>query len=520
MQYEPASGCDLQAMLGEYAGMLASLGREAAIGQLCLRLSSASGPEWLSIRAMLRREGAEVAADRILRQAYARFPADTDVSLAYASWLRDHGRIAAAGKAVMACASKASPAQRINWSICRFLEDSGLHQLAWDYCEPLLRDGSEGAESQVRAGRLAMQLGMFARARKCFMRAISHGVDVYRWHVAQALANCQRYENRQHTDIAMFERWLEDASQTADARASLLFALGKCMDDVGEYSLAAEHWRNANALMRRSMTWSSAGWLRDRELRAGVGTLHRPVHSNRLAWTPVFIVGMPRSGTTLVAELLAGGPGVRNRGELMWIPQLSDQLLNGGRGNDSSELGRAARAYARLVRQDDAAAQWYIDKQTFNFLHVGLIVAMFPNARIVYCTRDARDTALSIWSRHFAGDRAGFAYDFDAIAALAGGCEKSMKHWCGRFPEHIHRVSYEQVVTDPHGTITQLALALGMRPWDGIGVTIRNAASISTSSLWQVRQSIYQSSMHRWRKYASFIPELERKFSCEPHTFG
>src|SRR5262249_36157818 len=146
------------------------------------------------------------------------------------------------------------------------------------------------------------------------------------------------------------------------------------------------------------------------------------------AFVPVFIVGAPRSGTTLAAELLSRRAQVCNRGESRWIWSLSQKLASGGKP-DADLPDALAHEYEKQTRQDDAgSARWFIDKQPLNLLHVGLIMALFPQARIVYCVRNARDTALSLWTQFFREPTYAFAYAFADIAALQQGCERLMTH--------------------------------------------------------------------------------------------
>ena len=158
------------------------------------------------------------------------------------------------------------------------------------------------------------------------------------------------------------------------------------------------------------------------------------------------------------------------------------------------------------ARQDDTDALWFIDKQPLNFLHIDLLLALFPQARIVHCLRDARDTALSTWMQHFAGAEMGYAYDFADIAAVAQGCGKLMAQACRRYPASIRCVRYEDLVEDPDRVIGTLAAWIGVEARtvpDG-GATV----VISTASAWQARQPVSTRSVGRWRNYAPHLPEL------------
>jgi len=290
------------------------------------------------------------------------------------------------------------------------------------------------------------------------------------------------------------------------ARSSLLFALGKAHDDIGEYGQAAHHFRQANALAHALTLWSRKDWRRAVEARlASAPFVHHA--ESRSDFIPVFIVGMPRSGTTLLAERLSRYPGVCNRGELPWIARLAQRAdLTGAVSPEA--LKRAADVYmAQAQRDDSAGKRWFLDKQPLNFRYVDLMLALFPNAKIIHCTRNLRDTAMSLWMQSFGEDVQGYAYDFDDIAVVMRDCARMMARWRGRHPEAIRMLRYEDLVAQPDAAVAGLADWLGAT---GPGAGGEKSSSISTASLWQARQPVYSSSLQRWRRYAEYVPELSR----------
>jgi hypothetical protein len=221
---------------------------------------------------------------------------------------------------------------------------------------------------------------------------------------------------------------------------------------------------------------------------------------------------MPRSGTTLLAERLSRYPGVCNRGELPWIANLAERPALAGTPGRAS-LQEAAAIYAAQSRQDDSGdARWFIDKQPLNFRYLDLMLSMFPQARIIHCRRNARDTALSLWMQCFLEEVQGYSYDFDDIATVMQDCDRLMAHWGERFPAAIRSVYYEQLVTTPQDVIASLAAWIGLEapavdaPDDGAA----RSDAISTASLWQARQPVNTRSVGRWKDYAPHVPELLR----------
>ena len=159
------------------------------------------------------------------------------------------------------------------------------------------------------------------------------------------------------------------------------------------------------------------------------------------------------------------------------------------------------------MREDDTQARWFIDKQPLNFLHVDFILAALPHARIVYCRRHARDTALSIWMQHFAGPEYAFAYDFERIAAVAHGEQRLRAAALQRHADRVREVRYEDFVADPLAATDALAAWIGL-PTHDFAQPPAAERVISTASAWQARQPVHARSIGRWRTYAEHLPEL------------
>ena len=177
---------------------------------------------------------------------------------------------------------------------------------------------------------------------------------------------------------------------------------------------------------------------------------------------------------------------------------------------DRSALQSVRDLIATQMRRDDAPARYYIDKNPLNYRHVNLALALFPNARVVHLQRDARDTALSWWSQHFAHPDLGFSYDFPSIAAVMRSHERLMAHWRATLRAQILEVDYEALATDPDAQLARIAAFVGLR--DSVAADASDADVITTASVWQARQPVYASAIGRWRRYAEFVPELTELF--------
>lgn len=471
-------------------------------------------PQSIELRRALagiyRQTQRDVQAESLLREVLVQDAGDIASAFTLAEILRDAGRMHGAAAVLRSCFEHAEYDANLAIRAIELLDDCRRQADAAAITERALAQYPHDARLHAYAGMLEVQTGDFARAREHYLYALAHDARACEWNAPHGLASAQRYAIAEHADFAIFRDCLARTDLSDKARTSLLFAAGKAYDDIGDYAQAARYFREGNALAHAQTLWSRKNWRRAMESRLAAKPLAQRLQPRE--WTPVFIVGMPRSGTTLVAELLARHPLVCNRGELPWLANLAMQPALAG-NPPRAVLERTAALYAAQLLQDDAgAARWFIDKQPLNFRYVDLILALWPNAKIIHCRRSARDTALSLWSQAFVEDVQGYAYDFDDIALVMRDAERLLAHWRKFHAESIHELRYEQLTADSAGTMATLGAWLGLPATTASEA--RSSASISTASLWQARQPVYTRSVERWRNYAEFVPEL-LKFATE-----
>src|SRR6185437_4314156 len=445
-----------------------------------------------------------VQAEAILLELSARDAGREDVAMLLAEALRSQGRLDAACRVVFElCRANGFPPE-LSLSGATFARQCDRHAAAMRICNEASTSHAPLAELLVLAGHVARESGDFETARARYLAALDAGIDLERNHVLGALVNTKRYTDAADSDIARCERHFRDAAYSARSRASAGFGLAKVQNDLGDYSAAARTLSEANAMVHSVWSWDAAAWRRFIDTRRGERVARaRGVESADFA--PVFIVGLPRTGTTLTATLLARTTAARDRGELRFLRYIGEQLITGGHLGATAALTEAAQLYRAQSRQDDAPATWYIDQDPLNFRFLHVVEAMFPQARVIHCRRDRRDTALSLWSQDFAHRDFAFAYDFSDIANFAAGHDALMAHWQQNLSLPIHELDYEALVTDPAGTLASLREFIGA-PSTGIGV--ESGTPVQSASVWQARQPIYSSSMGRWRAYAPYVPEL------------
>jgi tetratricopeptide (TPR) repeat protein len=459
----------------------------------------------------LRGCGQIADAEAVFRMLLQNHPDHEQGVWALAFMLRDAGRIEAAAAGVVEFLRNRNSDIDNTLRGLDFLEGCRRFSQAAQICEARIAAGVTDPRLQFFSGQMALVLGEFGPAREHLLAALDNGLDVNKWSgLWLFLSSAQRYTDADHIDLQRFQHASQDTKLDPPARAAAAFALGKAYDDLHRYADAARAFDEANALARTRYTWSEEAWRRFVETQLDKPL--PPVATNPAAddCVPVFVVGLPRTGTTLIAELLGRHPQVCNRGERSWIPFLAQQLSADKRQDDPVALRAAAATYLKHLHQDDAPAHWYIDKNPLNFRHLGLISTLFPNARIIHCRRDPRDTALSIWCQMFAHEDNNFAYDWSDIAAFAAGEERLMRHWQQSTTLPVCNVDYQQLTGDPEATLLQLAQFLGLPEHDLLKAPSKQGQAIATASVWQARQPVYRSSIGRWQAYEPYIPELSR----------
>lgn len=484
-------------LAGDAAGAAAIL--ETAIGRFPFDAET-----WLAAAGVRSQRGDRIGAETLLRELLRRSPGHAAAAFALARLLAEQDDWQAAEAVLVEAFVPFPPPSDLALRAAKMLADWGRKSAAVEIAEAAIAAGADDALLHLYVAALLGQLGDFERSRRRYLYALERDPRTLAFGAAYGLASITRYADRGHPDLARFRDLLAHPGNDARVRASLLFALGKIHDDLGDYAQAAALLRDANALVDRQ-DWSRRNWRRLVDVRLGARPLpaRTPPEGECV---PVFVVGAPRSGTTLAAELLGRSPLVRNRGELDWLPHYAGQVAAAAKP-DRDLLDRIAASYLARLRQEDRAGRWFIDKQPLNFLHVDLIRALFPQAAIVHCRRNSRDTALSLWSQHFGSTEYRFAYDFDDIATVLQGCSRLMAKAARAPGARVFELCYEDLAREPQAVVDRLAGWLGLPAFDCSAAGDRRDA-IGTASLWQARQPVYTRSVGRWRAYAEFVPEL------------
>jgi len=317
---------------------------------------------------------------------------------------------------------------------------------------------------------------------------------------------------------------LSEPNVRDDSRIGLEFGLGRVLDAKGNHDDAAKHLQEANALRSTQLRTRNQEY-QPADYRGFIDSLiatSTPQFFMRMngygleTELPVFIFGLPRSGTTLAEQILASHSRVFGAGELLYCDEMFKSLPKAMFRNDSPldclrDLGRetardlAQRHVDRLQALDHEALR-IVDKMPDNYQHLGLISILFPRARLIHCRRDLRDVALSCWMTNFTLVR--WACNPDHIAYRFEEYRRLMDHWQAVLPVPFLDVDYEEMVEDLEGTARRIVAWCGLEWEPGCLKFHETQRPVRTASAVQVRQPIYKTSVGRWKNYEKSLGEL------------
>jgi tetratricopeptide (TPR) repeat protein len=372
--------------------------------------------------------------------------------------------------------------------------------------------GTVAEEALIGRATLFMETGRKDEAMAAFDRALAAFPGSVKALTGRADAKTFKPGD---PDIAALEAVLAvGGKRTLADRLAAQFALGKAYLDTGDAPRAFQHLDAANRQKRATFVYDSSAarrWLQQIAETFTPALLERFDGAGAPSELPVFIVGMPRSGTTLVEQILASHPEVHGAGELSTLRFIVEgagaypgDLPFASRG----ELARLGQAYLSGVSPLAQGRRRLVDKMPGNFMYAGLIPLILPGARIIHCRRDPVDTCLSCYTKQFAGEQQ-FAYDQTELGEFHRGYDKLMAHWRQVLPpDRFIEVDYEAVVDDLECEARRLIDFLGLT-WDGACLKFHeNRRVVRTASVNQVRQPVYATSKGRWQRYAAHLGPL------------
>lgn len=279
----------------------------------------------------------------------------------------------------------------------------------------------------------------------------------------------------------------------------LHLAAGTALIRLGKSQEAMQHFDLLHALDAKERRYSSKRqWGEFARIRSLFSAAPDTDFDTSVGPAPIFVVGLPRSGTTLIEQILSMAPGVHPCGELVTTERLLRELFEGDGPVDPAQAADFAATYREHLPDLPADTDKFIDKMPANFRYVGLLLAAFPSGKIIDVQRDPRDVALSMWTTRFSAKGMNYASTIPAIADQANLYRSYMAHWKAIFPTRILTVSYEDLVSNVEDETQRMAAFCGIDWTSEMQNPERNTNPVTTASVNQVRTGIHQRSVGRW----------------------
>jgi tetratricopeptide (TPR) repeat protein len=500
----------------QQAGRLAEA---AAHYRRAVAIAPGYGHAHAALGAVLLRLGEREAAIAHLEQALLTDPDNAEIhnnlGLALHADGRQHEAVAHLERAI---ALRPGFAAGLN-NLAMALQAIDRHDEAIAHYRKAAEASPPQASRYANLGVALQEIGRLDEAREAFKKAIELAPRTGRFY--RNLADCTRFAAADPQIAAMAALAREGPALAEEDRRHLLFALGKAFAEIGQYQSAFSCWAEGNALNRSRLDYDEAAVL-DCFVRLqavfDADLIAQKTGAGDPSPIPVFIVGMPRSGTTLVEQILASHSRVFGAGELLGFPREAERACGGiyapefaaraGSLSAAELRGLGARYIAAIQAAAPPRTARITDKMPLNFIHVGLIHLTLPNARIIHTHRDPIDTCFSCFTTLFTGQHR-VAYELGELGRYYRAYEALMAHWRRVLPAGIMLdVSYEDIVRDLEPACRRILAHCGLE-WETECLDFHRARRpVRTASVAQVRRPIYHDAIGRWRPYAAPLAPL------------
>jgi len=507
--------------LGNVLRELGHLDQAGICYREALRLNPNLALVYNNMGQLLQEEGNPQEAITWYQQALQREPNSARIHTNLGSALEDQDRYAEAALRYRHALQLAPNYAEAHNGLGHVLHEQGLFQEAIGHYQEVIRLHLNHAQVHCNLGTISEELGKLDEARTCFREAVR--LDPEHAGAYGQLATMLR-DKLPEEDLAAMQRLVGRPGLGMGRRSALLFGLAQYRDARGEYDQAEQHLVQANALCQR--LWERRGTKYEPQAHArfvdGLMATCTPDFFARVRGfgleteRPIFIVGLPRSGTTLTEQILASHSQVFGAGELCYAND-SFQALPRMRGVRTGPLACLGQLDRETTRQ---AGQWHLqrldqlneqtpriaDKMPENYIFLGLLATLFPRARFIHCRRDLRDIAVSCWITNFRQVR--WASSLDNIGDHFAQYHRLMDHWRKVLPVPLLEIDYEDTVADLEGVARRLLAWCGLE-WEPACLAFHKISRpVRTASVTQVRQPIYNRSVARWRHYEAGLAPL------------
>ena len=362
------------------------------------------------------------------------------------------------------------------------------------------------ADAHNNIGNALKEKGFLAQAMKAYNKALSIKPDYTEVHYN--ISTIESY-TRNKPQIEQVKHLIKNIELSEEEMCYLEFTLAKMYEDIGELEQAFNHLSRGNSLRKKLLNYYIG---KDEKLFFNLRETQKKVFENRLNINefsvdsvPIFILGMPRSGTTLVEQIISSHSKVTGAGELRYVAQHGFDLATGSRPINTSSLFKFREKYLSELAKVSNGNVYVTDKMPQNFRFIALICAALPEAKIIHTIRDPRATCWSNFKQIFASEGLGYCYDLGDVVSYYKLYDDLMKFWQPSYSDKIYNLDYEKLTTDQNYETKKLLEYLELEWEEECLAPHKNKRSVRTASQQQVRQKVYQGSSEAWRKYEPFL---------------
>ena len=368
-------------------------------------------------------------------------------------------------------------------------------------------------------GILYKSTGNFADSKKYFEETIRLNPFFYNAH--RALSQLHKYKKKNDSHIISMKKISEDNKTTNYGKMILSFALGKAFEDTKNFDEAFNYFLQGNKFRRKDISFSAQKEINEFENIKNTfnkNFFNKYIGVGNTDDAPIFIVGMPRSGTTLIEQIISSHPDVYGGDELNYFNDLIKKFyyknniysIEAFNTNVSENFKTIGNEYLKEIKKLSKKNKKVTDKLPINFKWIGFIKLILPNSKIIHCVRDPKDVCMSIYKNFFANIDLNYAYNLDEVVSFYNLYNDLMSFWKKSLPEFITEVRYENLVDNPAKEIKKLIKNCDLK-WNNNCIKFyNNKRPIKTASDTQVREKMYKSSINSWKNYKKY---LEKSFA-------
>jgi Flp pilus assembly protein TadD len=386
------------------------------------------------------------------------------------------------------------------------LQELGRLEEAEVSCRKAITLKPDNAEARNNLGILLQGLGRLKEAEASYRQAIALKPDYAEAH--RNLTSIKKFDTQDEQYSKMQELYL-DKNISEEQRCYINFGLAKACEDLGDLEKAFQHYREGNVLRKKLLNYDIN---QDVELFKQIKFTYPRIKQNSLApeklsknLMPIFIVGMPRSGTTLVEQIISSHSEVTGAGELSFVKEFGEPIARGLSNPNTDALLEFRERYLFKLQSVSNGNLIVTDKMTQNFRYIGLLAAAFPEAKIVHVKRNPAAVCWSNYKNCFVSKGIGYSYAIDDVISYHKLYESLMVFWTNTLSKRIYNLDYEQLTVNQESETRQLIDYLDL-DWDEKCLSPQNnKRHIATASNVQIRKKVYQGSSGQWKKYQPFL---------------